>query len=462
MGAQINVLDKTQSPTKILFMLAWPTIIEQLLLTLVSYVDSGMVGRLGVEATAAVAVGVNYVWLINGLVMGIGVGFSVMVASSIGEGNIEKAKETIRQAVISMFVFGAFLVIVTEVIVAPNIASWMGADEGIHEDIASYVYIVGYALFFQVFLAVSGAIIRSTGNARTPMVYNVANNILNIVFNYFLIYPTRQISLGSLDIQMFGMGLGIKGAALGTAFAAIISGTLMLLTLFLGKSTVKISFKDKFHFKKSIIWAMIALAIPVAFERTVQQGGQMIGTVLVTGLGNVPLAAHQLANIAESICFLPPYAFSIASMTLIAQSLGAKDKSLAKTYASLSIKYGMIIMIISSAMLFLFSPQLMGLLIKDAAVISLGAMVLRIQAITEPCLGFTNIVSGIIKGAGDTKTPFYISLIGMWLVRTLPAIVLIKVFNMGLLGLWIPMAIDWLCRALIYYCYKLRKDRWLE
>ena len=144
MGAQINVLDKTQSPTKILFMLAWPTIIEQLLLTLVSYVDAGMVGRLGVEATAAVAVGVNYVWLINGLVMGIGVGFSVMVASSIGEGNIEKAKETIRQAVISMFVFGAFLVIVTEVIVAPNIASWMGADEGIHEDIASYVYIVGY------------------------------------------------------------------------------------------------------------------------------------------------------------------------------------------------------------------------------------------------------------------------------------------------------------------------------
>lgn len=208
MSAQINVLDKTQSPTKILFMLAWPTIIEQLLLTLVSYVDAGMVGRLGVEATAAVAVGVNYVWLINGLVMGIGVGFSVMVASSIGEGNIEKAKETIRQAVISMFVFGAFLVIVTEVIVAPNIASWMGADEGIHEDIASYVYIVGYALLFQVFLAVSGAIIRSTGNARTPMVYNVANNILNIVFNYFLIYPTRQISLGSLDIQMFGMGLG--------------------------------------------------------------------------------------------------------------------------------------------------------------------------------------------------------------------------------------------------------------
>lgn len=461
MSSQINVLDKTQSPSKILFMLAWPTIIEQLLLTLVSYVDAAMVGRIGVDATAAVAVGMNYVWLVYGVVMGIGVGFSVMVANAIGEGNNDKAKEIIRQAVITMLIFGLLVVAFTEIIISPNLATWMGADNSIHRDIEDYVSIVGYALIFQIFLSVAGAIIRGSGNARTPMIYNVANNILNIVFNYFLIYPTRQISLGFIDIPMWGMGLGIKGAALGTALAAVISGSLMLLTLFYGKSTVRISFGDKFRLNKVIILAMIALAIPVAFERTVQQGGQMVGTVLVTGLGNTALAAHQLANIAESICFLPPYAFSVASMTLIAQSLGAKDRELAKIFAKLSIKYGMIVMIISSALLFILAPQLMGLLIKDAAVISLGAAVLRIQAMTEPCLGFTNIVSGIIKGAGDTKTPFYISFIGMWIVRTLPAIILIKVFNMGLFGLWIPMAIDWFCRALLYY-YKLRKEEWLS
>jgi len=461
MATQVNALDKSISPSKIVWLLAWPTIVEQLLLTFVSYVDAGMVGRIGVDATAAVAVSTSFIWLVHGIINGVGVGYSVMVSKSIGEQNLEKAKEIIRQSVMVMFIFGIALTIITELLVAPNMATWMGAEKSIHQDIDDYISIIGCAMVFEVFLVVAGAIIRGSGNTRTPMVYNVINNIANIIFNFIFIYPTREVSIGPIEFEIWGMGMGVQGAAVGTAIAAALSGTMMFITLFVAKSTVRISLKEKYRLDKAINISMIKLGVPVAFERVVQQSGQIVGTALATGIGNVALAAHQMANIVESMCFLPPFAFSIASMTLVAQSLGGGDKDLAKTYAKLSLKYGLSIMTVASVIMFIFAPQLVGLLIKDTAVIALGALVLRIQALTEPCLGITNICSGVIKGAGDTKSPFYISMLGMWIVRMIPAFILIKYFNVGLVGLWIPMAIDWLVRALIYI-YIFKGDKWLK
>ena len=460
MASQVNVLDKSISPGKIVFMLAWPTIIEQLLQTLVSYVDAAMVGSVGVDATAAVAVGTSFVWLIFGIMNGVGVGYSVMVAQSIGEGNLTRAKEIIRQSVMVMLFAGAFLILMTQVVIAPNLAGWMGAEEGIHQDVRNYISIIGWSMIFEVFIIVAGGIIRGSGNTKTPMIYNVVNNIANIIFNFIFIYPTREICIGQLKFEMWGMGMGVSGAAMGTALAAALSGTLMLLTLFLGKSSVKITLRERYRPDKAINGEMISLAIPVAFERVIHQSGQIMVTALATGLGNVALAAHQMANTAESMCFLPTFGFSVASMTLVAQSIGAGDEELAKTYAKLSIKYGVLIMLVSATLMFIFAPQLIGLLIKDSAVIGLGAMVLRIQAFAEPCLAITNISSGIFKGTGDTKWPFYIAVIGMWIVRIIPAAILIKVFNVGLVGIWIPMALDWLVRASISL-YRFKGDKWL-
>ncbi|MBQ9961144.1 MAG: MATE family efflux transporter [Firmicutes bacterium] len=461
MSSQVNVLDKSIPPGRIVFLLAWPAIVEQLLQTLVTYVDAAMVGSVGVDATAAVAVGTSFIWLLIGIMNGVGVGYSVMVGQSIGEGNLLKAKKIIRQSVLVMVISGTFLIIITELIIAPNLARWMGAEESIHQDVQNYISIIGWTMIFEVFIIVAGAIIRGSGDTRTPMIYNVVNNIANIVFNFIFIYPVREVSIGDVTFEVWGMGLGVSGAAVGTALASALSGTLMFLTLFLSKSNVRISLKDDYRFSKSINGEMVSLAVPVAFERVIHQSGQMMVTALATGLGNVALAAHQLANTAESMCFLPTFGFSVASMTLVAQSIGAGDKELAKTYAKLSIKYGVLIMLVTASLLFIFAPQLMGLLIKDSAVIGLGALVLRIQAFAEPCLAITNISSGIFKGTGDTKWPFYIAVIGMWVVRIIPAVILIKIFNVGLVGIWIPMGLDWLARASISL-YRFKGDKWLK
>ena len=123
MSRQISALDKSISPRKIMFLLAWPAIVEQLLQTCVSYVDAAMVGSIGVNATAAVAVSTTMFWLYIGIINGFGVGYSVMVGKSLGEGDLEKCREIIRQSVIMMFITGALITVITEVFLAPNLAT---------------------------------------------------------------------------------------------------------------------------------------------------------------------------------------------------------------------------------------------------------------------------------------------------------------------------------------------------
>lgn len=461
MSRQIDVLDKSIHPRKIVFLLAWPAIVEQLLQTCVSYVDAAMVGSIGVNATAAVAVSTTLFWLFIGIVNGFGVGYSVMVGKALGEGNLEKSREVIRQSVVMMLIVGTIITVITEAFLAPNLADWMGAEESIHKDVENYLRIVGMVMTFEVFIIVAGAIIRCCGDTKTPMIYNLFNNIANIVFNFIFIYPAREVEILGLKFNIWGAGMGVEGAAMGTALAAVVSGSLMLITLFKGNLNVKISLRDRYKFNTKINREMMNLAIPVALERTIHQSGQMVVTGLATGLGNIAVAAHQLANTAESICFMPTFGFSVASTTMISQSVGAGDKSLAKTYAKLSIKYGILIMLISATLMFIFAPQLMSLFIKDEDVIALGATVLRIQAFGEIGLAISNISSGIFKGTGDTKWPFYIAVIGMWIVRIIPAIILINIFDFGLAGIWIPMALDWTVRAGISL-YRFKNDRWLN
>ena len=254
--------------------------------------------------------------------------------------------------------------------------------------------------------------------------------------------------------------MGVGGAALGTALAFFISGLLTLRHLLSRKSIVHVAGAKSLKPDREILGQIVRLGLPAAFERVTLSSGQMVITALVTGMGSSVLAAHQLATTAESICYMPCFGFSVAATTLVAQSIGAGEKEMAKNYAGICIRYGIGIMIISAVLMFLFAPQMIWLFIRDTAVISLGAAMLRIEAFAEPFVAVANVICGVLKGGGDTRWPFYISLIGMWVVRLTLAVVAIKVFGVGLAGIWIPMAIDWTVRMLI--CLRRYKGKkWL-
>ena len=134
---------------------------------------------------------------------------------------------------------------------------------------------------------------------------------------------------------------------------------------------------------------------------------------------------------------------------------------MAKDFAWLCIRYSIAVMILCATLMFIFAPQMIGFFIKDAAVIDLGSRMLRIIAFAEPCVALATVAPGILRGAGDMRWPFFISIIGMWVVRLSLAMFMIKVMGMGLLGIWIPMFIDWCVRAMIGF-WLIRGGKWLH
>ncbi|MCQ2547656.1 MAG: MATE family efflux transporter [Clostridia bacterium] len=451
-----DILDEKQSARKIVLWLAWPTIISQVLQTLVTYVDTAMVGSLGVNATAAVGVNTQFIWVIGGFMQGLGVGFSVVMGHYIGEGRHDKAQETVRQSLICTLILGVVLTLLVLLVCVPNLVIWMGADPILYHDARAYLACVGMSLIFEAFLFTGSNMVRVMGDTRSPMVINILNNVINIILNFLFIYKSTDFTIFGIDVHIPGLDLGVFGAALGTAIAEVISGVLIVAVLFKESSLIHISIHDKYRFDKPIIQRSINMGVPVAFEQITLSMGQLVATGIVTRLGTAALAAHQLANTAESMCYMPMFGFSVAATTLVAQCTGAGKRELEKRYSRTCMVYGMSIMTFCAILMFIFAPHLIDIFIDDQEVISMGGLVLRIMAFAEPALAATSICSGILRGAGDTKSPFYVSIIGMWGVRVLLTVLFVNVMGLDFTYVWVAMALDWVVRAAIFIV-KLKK-----
>lgn len=449
MAAYVDPLDMTMSKRKIIFLMVWPSVVEQVLMTLVNYIDTAMVGSLGVNAAAAVTVNTAFVWVSNGILFGISGGIAVIVGQSIGEGRLDKTQNVLKQGIIYIFTIGIVMSVLELLFIAPNYARVMGVEKAIESDARAYLTIFSMGVVFQLMLTVSSSILRSMGNIQTPMRLNVAMNIMNVILNFIFIYPTRNMMIFGKSMKVFGLGLGVKGAAIASLVATIIAGILMMTKLFSRKNPVWLEKLEIYSFDKGIAKEVSKLSIPIIFERMSMNLGQIVITFVVTGLGTYAIAAHNLANTAESICWLPASGFGIAVTTLVAQSVGAKKEELANAYSILCLKYDMIAMFAMAALMFIFAPQLIGFFIKDPKVIVMGATLLRIEAIAEPSIGIYQVLTGVMKARGDAKWPFYVAFSGMWLIRIPFSLIIIKGFGMGLKALWIIMAIDWIARAII-------------
>ena len=461
MAKKLDLLDKSIPSWKLILLLAWPTIIEQILHTAVNYVDTAMVGSIGTYATAAIGVCTSTIMLLMGVMNIAGIGFSVTVARRIGEGDHEAARTTMRQAMLSVVFIGLSLTALVELILAPNLPRWMGADAEVLPYSVMYFRIIGLGYVFNTAMMVSGAILRCMGDTKTPLKFNILTNLINVCGNFLLIYPTRQLTVLGVTFTMPGAGWGVAGAAAATVTATAFSACCLASTLFLRKGPLQISLKDDYRPRKDILLQAFRLGVPSFFERATISLGQIVSTAMITGLGTSAIAAHQLANTGESLCYMPIFGFSIAATTLVAQNLGAGDKERARQQGSWCIGMAVCVMCCTSGLMFALAPQIIDIFSNDPQVIALGSQVLRIEALAEPFFAIASVVSGILRGAGDTKWPFYISLAGMWLLRVPVAFVLINGFGWSLHAVWVGMALDLILRGLISL-WRFRKGGWMH
>ncbi len=456
---QLNILDASIPARTLIFSLVIPSFIEELGQILTMYVDTAMVGHISVNASAAIAVNQPILMLTNGFNYGLALGFSVMVARYIGENHPEDAREVMRNAMFHIAWFGVLLNVLYIFLIAPNFARWMNADVSIWDDAGDYIRILGYTRIFLAMLSINCNLLRGMGDTRRPMFCNVLHNVINVVFNYLLIFPSRTISLFGMAFPMIGAGMGVAGAATATSFANICSGLLSMYFVLRKDNQVVFDRKKVIGFNSLLLRRTYRLGIPIALERLVLSSGQLVSTRMLAGLGNHVVAAHSYANTAESICYMPINGFGVAATTIVAQWLGAGNANKAIELGNKCIKYACEIMAVCAVLMFIFAPQLVGIFTTDEQAIAMAAQALRVQAFAELFVAVTNTVSGILRGAGDTKFSSVMSMVGMWGVRVPLAFILIKFFGFGLLGVWFPMALDWTMRCLLM-TIRYRRGKW--
>lgn len=272
--------------------------------------------------------------------------------------------------------------------------------------------IIAFSMLFRGLMMVLTAIFRGFGDSRTPMIINIGINLLNVVGNYLLIYPTHDVTLFGHTFTVWGAGWGgCRRGALHLRFPD--SGSLVLLFMcFTPRSgPMRISIHESFRPSKETIQEVFRVSLPVMFERFTTSGAFVITSSIIASLGTISLAANSLAGQAESLSFMPGFAFGTAVTTLVGQSLGADNVPLARKYVRLSGIIGSVVMFIMSIFLFIFSDGIISIFTPDAAVIELGGQLLRILALIQVPQMLAMVFSGALRGAGDTKSrsssPFF-------------------------------------------------------
>ena len=429
-GLKIN---KGFSLIPVIFALAWPTMLEQIMQTAVQYIDTAMVGSIGTEATAAVGATVTINWLINSTISALGVGFLAFIAQAYGAGDYKKAAAASSQAVLAVLVCGSFFTVLT-LSLSRYVPVWMQVEPSIRDIAERYFFILYAPMLFRTATIIFGTLLRAVGDTKTPMLIGLWVNIINVILNFAFIYPTRTVTLFSTDIIIYGAGLGVIGAALASAIAFVVGGILITAALF--KHPV-ISPKGK-SIKPD--WAVLKPCLKVALPNALQRFGTSLGYVafaaMVNSLGEISTAAHTIANTVESAFYIPGYGMQTAAATLAGNALGARDRERIRSLGRMIILIETLLMIASGSLLFIFAENMMGLFSKDAEVILLGTTVLKMVALSEPFYGVPIIIEGMMQGMGKTITPFIFNIIGMWGIRIVGTFICVNLLEYGLISAW--------------------------
>ena len=439
----------------LIIQLSIPSILAQVTTVLMFYIDAGMVGSLGSEPSAAIGLVEPATWLIFSLVSAVTMGFSVQVAHFIGANDFPKARAVMRHG----YVFGlcfSLLMLLIAFLIGPRLPIWLGGGTDIQHDAMVYFLIFSCITPFHLIEYMSGAMLKVAGDMRRPSMMAILMCVLDVIFNYFLIFPTRTISLFGIELTMPGLGAGVAGAALGSLLAFVcVALPLAYYAIFRSPILAWKQDIERFSWRWQYIWNALKISAPMGLQYLLMNGAQLVSTMIVAPLGNVAIAAHSFAITAESLCYMPGYGISEAATTLVGQSVGADRRDLHRSFAWMTVFLGMIVMAFMGVVMYIFAPEMIGLLSPVTAIQDLGTSVLRIEAFAEPFFAAAIVAYSVCVGAGDTLKPSMINLGSMWLIRLTLAYCLASQY--GLRGVWFAMAVELSLRGMMFIFYLFKR-----
>ena len=430
-----------------IFALAWPTMMEELMGTAVQYIDTAMVGALGTQATAAVGATSTVNWLIGSTISAVGVGFLSFVSRACGAGDTKQAGKAASQAVLAVLVCGILFTALT-LGLSGMVPIWMQVDPQIQSLASQYFFILYTPMLARTAIIIFGTLLRSAGDTKTPMRVGLLVNAVNVVLNFLLIYPTREVGV----ITLPGAGMGVIGAAAASAIAFTVGG--ICITIAIWKHPVISPRGQSWKPDWSVLKPCLKVALPNALQRFGTSLGYVAFAAMINALGDVSTAAHTIANTVESAFYIPGYGMQTAAATLAGNALGAGDNKRIRDLAKMIIFIEVSLMVLSGSLLFLFAPNMIALFSRDPEVISLGSVVLRMVAVSEPFYGVFIVIEGMMQGMGNTLMPFVFSITGMWGIRIVGTFLCTRLLGMGLISAWACMiAHNLFLFAMFMICY---------
>ena len=436
--------------------LAWPTMLEQLMQTAVQYIDTAMVGSIGTAATAAVGSTTTVGWLIGSTISAFGVGFLAYISQARGAGEDERAKKASAQSVLAVLVVGLLFTALT-LSLSSLVPKWMQVDPAIRDSAAAYFFILYLPTLPRTATIIFGMVLRAAGDTKTPMRIGIGVNIINVILNFLLIYEPRTVTIFKHSFDIWGAGLGVRGAAIASAVSVLFGGAAITIALF---KHGEISPKG---FSIAPDKEVLAPCMRVAFPNMLQRFGTSLGYVafaaMINALGEIPTAAHTVANTVESAFYIPGYGMMTAAATLTGNAVGARDREGIRALAKVNILIEVILMTVSGGLLFAFAPKMAGIFSRDAAVIALSSTILRMVAVSEPVFGISLVLEGMLQGAGKTVAPFIFNMVGMWGVRIVGTFICTRLLGTGLVSAWACMIGHNLLLFVMFGAYYLRWRR---
>ncbi|WP_312651289.1 MATE family efflux transporter [Proteiniclasticum sp.] len=433
--------------------LAWPVLIELLMSSLFGMVDMMMLGWIADKALAAAsvaAVGITNQPMFIGLSLAqaLNVGGTAMIARYVGAKQDHRVDSVLKHVILLNLVFLAIPLFAFGILFTDEIMLFMGAQADTLDAGRLYFKIIMVGYLFQSFNMSITAALRGIGETKAPMRINIRVNSLNVIGNAVLIYGL-----------LFFPALGVTGAAISTALSHVVASVMMVRYITRKESPLKVNFRKKFRYNKTVIQNLIKVGVPASMESLALRIGVLLFVRIVAGLGTVIYASHQIALSILGLSFQPGQAFGIAASSMVGRSLGAKNLGLAEAYAKETRKIGSLISTFMALILFFFGRQLVSLYSNDPVIIDNASMALKIIAIVQPFQSSQLILAGALRGAGDTLWPLVATFIGVFGFRVVLANILVNTLELGLMGAWLAVLADQLIRWFFVYG-RFRTNKW--
>ncbi len=422
--------------------LSIPAAINSLLDMLQVITDLIMVGRISAFAVAAVGLGLQSLMLIFAVLTVLHVGTSALLSRFVGAQRMKRA--SIGLSTLLRF---ALLLSIPAMLawyfLASNVYRWFGTAPEVVALGVDYVQMLTWMMPFIFMKLVFVSALNSAGDTKTPMKVKIVSIILNVILNYLLIFGHYGFP-----------ELGVMGAAVGTVIVNALE-FIVYVYLYIKKKTPYI---PGLHYSKSLLSRALKVGVPAAIERSLTFGSFMLFTVVIAHYGTAVLAGYQIGLRVEGLAFMPGIGFTIAAMALMGQGLGAKKPEQAKEDVLLVLKYTSGFMFFLSFFMIFMPEKIVWFFTNDEATIKEASLYLRIVGFSQIPLAFNFVLSGALRGAGDSKWTMKMNLMSLWFVRIIPAFLLSWYFH-TILFVYLAMISDTFVKAFFLW-KRFNADGW--